>query len=452
VREPARHAVAPLYLLACLIFGGSAQGIWQNMALQLAGVIMIAWAAAAPSEERLSKPAKSLLILAIAAIAVVAVQLIPLPPSLWAHGSRAAIAEGYGLLGEPLPMLPISLAPAETLSALFCVIPPLAMFSAMTRLHAYHPSWIAGALLAGTLAGVLLGAMQVANPDPSSPWYLYPQVNWGSAVGFFANSNHMADLLLLAIPFVAAIAAAGQHRNIQGYSALVSVLAGIALVLIVGIALNRSLAGYGLALPVIAASLLIILPPRSRLRRALAGIAALALVGAIGALATTRIGGTAISSNAVVSVQSRQDILQTTGKAIAANMPWGSGLGSFVRVYRLYESPDKVTSEYVIHAHNDYAEVVLELGVAGIILILLFLGWWLSAVMAVWRRGAAGPFSRAASIASATVLAHSLVDFPLRTAAIAACFAACCALLIDRRVPVRQDRNDLWPTRHLVIR
>ena len=422
------------------------------MALQLAGIAIIAWAAIAPAEDAVPKPAKSLLIIALAAIAVAALQVVPLPPSLWAYGSRRMIADGYRLLGQPLPMLPISLSPPETLAALLCLIPPLEMFCAMVRLRAYHPSWIAAALLAGTLAGVVLGAVQVANPGQNSPWYLYPQVNWGSAVGFFANSNHMADLLLLAIPFLAAIAAAGKHRNIQGYSALVSVLGGIGLVLIVGIALNRSLAGYGLALPVLAASLLIILPAGSRWRRAIAWIAAFALVAAIAGLAITKIGGTAIGSNAAVSVQSRQDILQTTGKAIAANMPWGSGLGSFVRVYRLYETPDRVTSEYVIHAHNDYAEVVLELGVPGIVLILLFLGWWVVAVAAVWRTGGAGPFSRAASIASATVLAHGLVDFPLRTAAIAACFAACCALLADRRVPVRQDTNDLWPTRHLVIR
>jgi O-antigen ligase len=433
------------------LLGGSAQGVWQNMVLQLAGIAIIAWAAIAPSGEPLPTQAKSLLLLAIASIAVTALQLIPLPPSLWAHGSRSMVADGYRLLGEPLPMLPVSLAPAESLAALFCLIPPIAIFCAIARLRAYHPSWIAAALLAGTMAGVLLGAVQVASADPKSPWYLYPQVNWGSAVGFFANSNHMADLLLLAVPFVAAIAAAGKHRNIQGYSALVSVLAGLGLVLVVGIALNHSLAGYGLALPVIAASLLIILTPGSRWRGAIAGIAALALVGAIGALGTTTIGGPTIGSNAVVSVQSRQDILRTTGKAIAANLPWGSGLGSFVRVYRLYESPDKVTSEYVIHAHNDYAEVALELGVAGIVLILLFFVWWLSAVAAVWRTGAAAPFSRAASIASATVLAHSLVDFPLRTAAIAACFAACCALLADRRGPVRQNTNDLWPTRHIVI-
>jgi hypothetical protein len=42
------------------------------------------------------------------------------------------------------------------------------------------------------------------------------------------------------------------------------VLAAGGLVLVVGIALNGSLAGYSLAVPVIAASALILLPPRMR--------------------------------------------------------------------------------------------------------------------------------------------------------------------------------------------
>jgi O-antigen ligase len=133
-------------------------------------------------------------------------------------------------------------------------------------------------------------------------------------------------------------------------------------------------------------------------------------------------------------------------------MPLGSGLGSFVQVYPLNESPDSVTVEYVVHAHNDYAEIALELGVVGIVLTLLFLAWWVLAVRAVWWRGEGGPFARAAAIASAAVLVHSTVDFPLRTAAISACFAMCLGLLADRRVVLREEPNDLRPTRHLVIR
>jgi O-antigen ligase len=132
-------------------------------------------------------------------------------------------------------------------------------------------------------------------------------------------------------------------------------------------------------------------------------------------------------------------------------MPLGSGLGSFVRVYRLYESPDSVSTEYVIHAHNDYVEIALELGVAGIILMVAFLLWWVTAVVAVWRTGKGGSFARAASIASAAVLVHSIVDFPLRTAAISACFAMCLGLLAERRQVAMRQAGDLRPSRHLVF-
>ena len=261
----------------------------------------------------------------------------------------------------------------------------------------------------------------------------------------------MADLLVISLPFVAAIAASGKSGNIQRYSALVSVLVGTAMVLVVGIALNGSLAGYVLAVPVLAASALILLPPKSRWRRLFGAAAALSVIASVVGLASSSIGGTRIGQQASGSVQSREQILITTGKAMADAMPLGSGLGSFGKVYRLYESPAAVTNEYVIHAHDDYVELVLELGVPGIALLLLFLGWWAMQCFAVWRKGEGGPWSRAASIASAAVLVHSLVDFPLRTAAISACFALCLALLAARRAPLKQEASDLRPTRHVVI-
>jgi len=175
------------------------------------------------------------------------------------------------------------------------------------------------------------------------------------------------------------------------------------------------------------------------------------VIAAIAALASTSIGSSRIGQHASSSVQSRHDLLKTTAEAIGDTMPLGSGLGSFVKVYRLYESPDHVTTEYAVHAHNDYAELALELGVPGILLMLAFLAWWAAAAMAAWRAGGGGPYARAASIASAVMLVHSLVDFPLRTAAMSACFAMCLALLIDRRPTQRQEPNDLRPTRHLVV-
>lgn len=447
----ARTLVAPVYLFACLILGGSAQGVWANMILQLAGIAIIAWAAVDSKEGRVAPAARQLLLLAMLALAVVALQLIPLPAETWARiGPRAKVADGIRALGIELPPEPLSLTPAAGLDAILRVIPSLAVVCAMVRLRAYRPIWLAFALIAGTLAGIALGALQVASSNPlSSPWYLYDQTSPGRGVGFFANADHMATLLVVTVPFLAAIVAAARTASMQRYSAIVAVAAGLGIVVVVGVALNGSLAGYGLALPVMAASALIVLPPSSRLRIWGIGLAALLVVGSVAALETTSIGSNRLGQHAATSAQSRAEIFTTTSQAIADFMPFGSGLGSFPNVYRLYEQPQQVTSEYVVHAHNDYAELALELGLAGMVLMVLFLLWWSAGAWRAWRTAEAGPFARAAAIASAAVLVHSLADFPLRTAAISACFGMCLALLADSRAAPPKEKQALRKRRHV---
>jgi O-antigen ligase len=449
-----RHLVAPAYLLACLILGGSAQGIWQNMVLQLAGLAIIAWAAATLRDEPLALPAKQLLLLGIAAIAVVALQMIPLPLSVWSQlGPRQNIAAGFRSLGLHIPFEPLSLNAAGGLDSLLSVVPPLAIVCAMLRLKAYRPLWLVVALILGTLAGIALGSLQVASSDSElSRWYLFAATNPGKAVGFFANVNHMATLLVMTIPFLAATIAAAKGRSRQFHSATVAVAAGLAIVIVVGLVLNGSLAGYVLTLPVLAASALIFLPQSSPVRKWILVLAALLVVASVTAIETTPIGSGRLGEHASVSVESRAEILSTTSRAIGDFMPFGSGLGSFRRVYQLYEALDQVTSTFVIHAHNDYAEVALELGLAGIALILVFFAWWIAAVARVWRTAEAGPFARAATIASAAVLVHSLVDYPLRTSAIAACFGMCLALLADSRSAPPKEKAELRRARHVEFR
>ena len=450
----ARTGVAPAYLFACLILGGSAQGIWQNMLLQLGGVAIIAWAALDRRDGELARPARHLLILAMIGLALVLVQLVPLPAGLWASlGPRARIAEGFAALGMAVPAEPLSLTPARTLDSILGFIPPIAMFCAMVRLKAYRPQWLAAALILGTVLGIALGALQVAGSSGDTPvWYLYQETNVGKAVGFFANADHMATLLIITIPFLVAIPTAMKASSVQRYSAALAIAAGLGLVVVVGLALNGSLAGYGLAVPVLAASLLILLPPQSPLRTWVAGAAALLLVGAVVALETTSIGAGKLGEHATSSVESRAQILSTTTRAIRDFMPLGSGLGSFRNVYPLYEQAQQVTITFVVHAHNEYAELALELGIPGIILMLLFFAWWIVAVWRVWSSVEGGPFARAAAIASAAMLAHSVVDFPLRTAAIAVCFAMCLALLADGRAAPPKESKELRRRRHVEFR
>ena len=446
-----RQLLAPAYLLLCLILGGSAQGIVFNLLLQLAGLAIIAWAAAGSAEEKLNRRGRQLFLLVLAGLVVVALQLVPLPPSVWPHlGARKAIADGYRVLGIAIPSLPVSVAPYASLATIATTVPALAMLCAIVRLRAYRRSWLALALLTGTLGGILLGALQVASADSeSSPWYLYSRTNLGHAVGFFANANHMAILLVIALPFLAALLASARRASVQRYSAAVALAAGAALVIVVGIVLNRSLAGYGLAAPVFVASLLILLPGRSRARPWIALGSTALLVAAVVALALSPVGERNLETAS--SVQSRAAINATTARAIVDFLPFGSGLGTFQPVYKLYEDHDRIVDTVINHAHNDYAELALELGIPGIALMLLFLGWWAAAVWRVWRSADASPYARAASIASAALLVHSLVDFPLRTAALNTCFAMCLGLLIERRAPRAAEASELWPTRHVVL-
>jgi O-antigen ligase len=447
-----RSCIAPAYLFACLILGGSDQGPWLNMVLQLAGVAMIAFLAIKPSSAKLTGPAKALLGIALASIGVVIVQLIPLPPALWAHGVRSRLAADFTLLTPVVPWLPWSLTPYASLDALFKLIPPLALYCWIIRQREYQPALLAGALLAGTIAGILIGVLQVGGGD-HSPWYLYPETNIGFAVGFFANANHFADLLVISLPFVAALAAHSRRQDDgQRSHGWILLLCALSLLILAGIGLNRSLAAYGLSVPVAAASALIVVPARSAWRRVAITVAALSILFSVAALEASAIGAAKVRKDAATSVESREDILATTGKAIVDFMPAGSGLGSFVTVYPMYENRNKVTTEYVIHAHNDYAELALELGAPGILLILLFLTWWGKAAWDVWAGHQGGPFRRAASIASGAILLHSLVDYPLRTAAISGCFAMFLALLADRGRPAPKRPGDLRETRHVVIR
>ena len=128
----------------------------------------------------------------------------------------------------------------------------------------------------------------------------------------------------------------------------------------------------------------------------------------------------------------------------------GSGIGTFEQVYRMNENPAAVDHYYVNHAHNDYLELAIETGLPGLLLLLLFLAWWGNSVWRMVRSPAADHYAMAGAIASAAILLHSVVDYPLRTAAMGAVFAMSLALIVESRRTARSE-TDLRPVRHVVV-
>lgn len=435
-----RSLLVASYLLLCILVGGSGQGVWRNLSLQLLGIALIAWATLFPNkpEDPDDRPVFLYLLGAIAA-AVVLLQLIPLSAGLWPDlPGRRALAERLLLLGNELPSLPVSEAPYGSVMAMLAVIPGIALFIAVKMLRP-SPAWLAAAIVLGLSASIIVSALQVAGGAQS--WaYLYPFTNTG-AVGLFANRNHMGTLLLVSIPFAAALLVT--TRSDRGGSKQGRVAIGVvALVLVViGIVLNGSLAVLALSLPVMVASAALA-PAAIRWRKLALSLAALGIAAAIVLLAANPVGG-ASRLGADTSIQSRTEIWATTTQAIRDTMPVGTGLGTFSLIYRQYEDPALVSSEYVNHAHNDYLELALELGLAGIVLMALFLAWWIVASAKVWTSPLSTPFGRAATIASGVIIAHTIVDYPLRTSAIAAIFGVAIALIAQRlrSTPTRSTRH-----------
>lgn len=452
-----RQLVVPAYLFLCIVLGGSAQAIWGNLTLQLLALALLGWAAAERGAQARAARFRSLAIIGIAGVSLLALQLVPLPPEIWTRlPGRGVLAQGYADLGQQLPWLPVSMAPTQTLSCALFLLPPFAVLVAVDVLHACRVRWAVGAILSATVLSVLLGYVQVSGDSPR--WYLYENTNLGSAVGFFANRNHMGTLLLMSIPFTALFlseGAGGDHRKsiavwLWGASCGVIALAGIAM--------NGSLAAFVLALPVMTGSLLLF-PSARRFRTAgiIASICAFTI--AVAVLANSPVQGK-LSGAETSSITGRWEIWTTSMRAAAAAFPIGTGFGSFVQVYHLFENPWQVTGTYVIHAHNDYIELLLEGGVPAVLIVAAFILWWVKAAWAAWARSGASA-ARAAAVASAAVLCHSMADYPLRTAAIAATFAFALSLMADpfgRMLGSEGESSeathgsDLRPARHVTIR
>lgn len=430
-----RNSITPGYLFLCLVLGGaSAAGFTANLLLQLLAIPIIAWAVLSRRSAPLPRATQQLLAIAALICAIAVIQLIPLPPELWSSmPGREAVVRGMTALEMELPWLPISLAPYQTVASVMWLLPAAAILLGICKLGHFSAAGIAWCASAVAVASVIVGALQIFGGDQSQ-WYFYKVTNRGSTTGFFSNANHMATLLLMTLPLVGALAAKGltTRGSLQRASGMLVLSIGFGAVAVIGLAINSSLAGIGLAAPVIVATGLMIVTRKRKLP-----LWSLLLVLVVAAAALTAALSAPFENNLTLSSGKDQSVSRqttfTTGYAAAQDyLPFGSGIGTFNYIYPMYENPDAVTRVYINHVHNDYIEVLLESGVFGLAALLLFFLWWLTRSITIWSSDS-DFYAKAATIATAAVLAHSFVDYPLRTAAISALFAACCALMAEPR-------------------
>lgn len=422
-----------LVLCIALAFGGATHGdALSSAVIQIASLPLLGVAIWRLTTVRLDGRAKAAIWLLAAIIVLPLLQLIPLPPEVWSRlPGRGFVLSDYLALGIAPPWLPTSLTPYETAGALPWLAPPAAMFLATLSLTAAERRAMVLAIPILALIAVVLGMLQVA-AGSDTPLRFYAVTNPDSAVGFFANRNHQAALLVIAAAVTPLwITTFRQGEQQVGLFGLFLAF-GIELVLIVGIGVTGSRAGVFLAIPAMFGGVLIVLArgKANSMRRS-----AIALLGAaIGAGLVGLYGSSELIARfrAPLGADVRVKALPAIEHAAEAFFPFGSGLGSFDRIYQLFEPIGGVNQFYLNHAHNDALELWLEAGALGVVLMAAFLAWWVWSTARLWRRGhrEENGVRAAASLVIALALAHSLVDYPLRTEALAALFALACAVLV----------------------
>lgn len=436
-KQQAMVWAAPAWLWLCLILGGASQGaMLANMALQVGAACIIAyWLWRGGSLELHRADHVPLAILA-AALLWIAIMFIPLPPALWQNlPGREFVMRGYRLLDIPLPWLSMAMAPDRALRSVLGLLAPIAAFFVARRMDdAQARRMVTGIIVIAALSAALGLAQQATGQQ--SILRFYSPTNRDVPVGLFANTNHFALFLACSLPFAAAWVATLQVKKTAKRKYLIGLAiyaALLALVLIVG----RSLAGLAfLILSLIGAAYIV-------WGRAASGRAKmLFLTGvAVAAIATlsslTVIGTGTIGAKFEDAPNSRANMTPVTATAGMEMAPTGSGLGSFTQIYAMHQ-PDRYTSTtWVNHAHNDYAELYLELGIPGLLLIAAFLIWFARAGYQIWKRRAQPDIviAQAAWLSIALLLLHSLVDYPLRTAAMASLFGVAVGLICRAASP-----------------
>jgi O-antigen ligase len=385
-------------------------------------------------------------------------QLIPLPPWLWTElPNRQPSVEAFDILGRAVPWMPLSVSPKATWLSALSLLPPLAVFlSTLLLSHRERRLLIIVVLAVGVLS-VFIGFVQVAQGE-ASPFRFFEFSNKTEAVGFFANRNHFAALIYCLMVFVIGWMIPGiadvrvprsqtgkQKENEYEYNtaSIIAMIGSftILVILLAGELMARSRAGLGLTMIALFGVFALGFANRS------AGSGASVNKLLIGVIVVVAIFSLQFALYRVLDRLpdalggDRPIIANTTIEAARAYMPLGSGLGTFVPVYAMFEKPQDAEDTYVNRAHNDILEVWLETGVVGLALGGMFVIWLVRRSVEIWRsepvRGASQldwSLIRAATIVPALLLAHSLVDFPLRTGAIMAIMAFACALLIQSPV------------------
>lgn len=300
--------------------------------------------------------------------------------------------------------------------------------------------------------------LQGVAPNGKLYWMRTPRLG-GWIYGPYVNHNHYAGLmeLLVPIPLIISLSRLAHEKT--------RIASGIAAAIMVGTIFLSGSRGGMLAIFVELAILGVVLSRQKKSMRIVIGAGAFAvvlvslLIWLGGKELTTRVASISTEARGEISGGMRLSIDRDTVQMFRHRPVLGWGLGTFPVVYPQFRS--FYTNFFVNEAHNDYLQLLSEMGLLGfgtMIWFLVVLFRQIPRKIQQWPSNVSGSVTLACTLGISGILVHSLIDFNLQIPANAALFYVFCTIaaappLLQRsrkRRPVSSAEEELLSASEVV--
>lgn len=363
-----------------------------------------------------------------ASILLVSIYILPIPNYIWEllPNNAYRYEDVRIFLGnDNVPFtdsVVLSIIPVDTIFSLYFLIPVLAVFLVANTLPKKNINIIIYVFLTIVLFQAVIGVIQYAVGSEA----LYMGKKHGNnANGTYSNRDHYVAIFEFSVPILLGMLLVKKNKNskiddftvsariillfILVFSLVAGILSGsrtgIALLLlgmvlagVLSLYKNKSFSGFGYVLFPIFASFI-----------------ALFQIGIIPVL--NRFAKDPLEDG-------RWVIFENTKKIINDHPVFGTGPGTFSDVYRAYQPVEQ--PKFINHVHNDYLQLISEMGYFGILIITFFFFMFLYQSFLLFRNRRLYQVSMiqvASGVSVLLLLLHSSMDFNLHILANAIFFA-----------------------------
>lgn len=263
----------------------------------------------------------------------------------------------------------------------------------------------------------------------------------GQATGTFINPNHFSDYIIIGLSIGVAVLMIKTKdlkggENLLGRSLQIMMSGSLALrlaliVLVVGLVMSSSRMGnIAFVVALFTTSGIYMVVKRRLMLAWLVLLASILIVDTF--IIGTRFGVdrlVAEMTDTVVGTEARSSVLKASIPMIRDYLWTGSGAGSYYSLFSMYRI-ETVGTDFYKHAHNDYVEFLIELGIIGVIPLVAFVLLSLKACYSALLRhdNWAQIAGYAALMSMSAIAVHSTADFSLRIPAYAATLIAVLAV------------------------